>query len=57
MNYSADIMELVESWINGNRTFVREQAKKLNKAKLARLVLAIQENDSTEQAQKFIDGF
>lgn len=56
MNYSKDIIELVESWMYGNRTWVREQAKKLRKPKLARLTMAISEIDSPEQAHKFIDG-
>lgn len=56
MNYSEDIMELVDSWINGNRSYVRDRAKKMSKVKLARLTLAIAERDSAEQAHKFVDG-
>lgn len=56
MEYSKKIMDLVESWINGNRTHVRTVAKKeLSKKGVASLTLAIGEFDSKEQAHKFAE--
>lgn len=49
------LMELVESWINGNRSYVREQARKLSSKDVYHLASLIEEHDSKEQAVKFID--
>lgn len=51
-----ELDELLESWINGNRSFVREQVTGNPDAR-ARLALRIADGDSKEQARKFLDGF
>lgn len=48
------IQLLVESWINGNRTYVREKARKFDIKEVSYLVLKICKQDSYEQAEKFV---
>lgn len=51
-----ELNELVESWINGNRSYVRDQVRNNADAR-AKLALLIAEYDNKEQAKKFLEGF
>lgn len=53
---AVNLDELLESWINGNRSYVRDQVRNSSYLK-SKLALLIAEHDSKEQAEKYIEGF